>query len=281
VQAVTAELKQREHTTWSTVAPGWRKHDQFLVRAAAPVTTRMLDVLALKPGQQVLDIACGTGEPAIPAAERVSPGGSVVATDFVEEMLVFAREKAARRGVSNIEFRLVDGEQLDLPAESFDAVSIRWGIMFMPDPVRCLRQAHHVLRTGGRIAVACWAQPDKNPWVSVTMGIIRRRLNAPPPAPGTPNIFAFADEARLRSVLEEAGFQVSSVEPVALTMADFDSGDEFFTFLRELAGPVTTLYSQLSPDAQREVRDEVVQAIMGADGRVVLPGVTWVAAGQK
>ena len=89
----TADLKEREHKTWTGVAPGWRKHDEFLVRAAHPVTQRMLDLLHLAPGMRVLDIACGTGEPAIPAAERVEPGGQVVGTDFVEEMLAFrARE---------------------------------------------------------------------------------------------------------------------------------------------------------------------------------------------
>jgi ubiquinone/menaquinone biosynthesis C-methylase UbiE len=283
MQAVAnaTELKQREHQTWTGVAPGWRKHDETLVRAAAPVTTRMLDLLALKPGMQVLDIACGTGEPAIPAAQRVAPGGRVLATDFVEEMLAFAREKAAQRGVPNIDFRRVDGEQVDVPPATFDAVSIRWGIMFMPDPVGCLREAHRALKPGGRIAVACWAQPDRNPWASVAMGIIRRALNAPPPPAGTPGLFAFADDTRLRTALEEAGFRVSTVEPVSITMADFDTGDQFFTFLRELAGPIAALFAQLSPHAQADVRDEVVRAVTGPAGRVVLPGVTWVAAGQK
>jgi ubiquinone/menaquinone biosynthesis C-methylase UbiE len=283
MQAVTnaSELKQREHGTWTGVAPGWRTHDERLVRSAAPATARMLDLLGLTPGMQLLDIACGTGEPAIPAAERVGPTGHVVATDFVEEMLQFARGKAVGRNVSNIEFGRVDGEELDFAPAGFDAVSIRWGLMFMPDPVECLRRAHRVLKQGGRIAVACWAQPDRNPWVSIPMGIIRRRLNAPPPAPGTPGIFAFADEARLRAALEEAGFRVRSVEAVDLTMADFDTGNEFFTFLRELAGPVAALYAQLPPDAQVEARDEIVRAVTGPDGRVMLPGVTWVAAAEK
>ena len=93
----TSELKQREHRSWTGVAPGWRKHDERLVAASAPVTARMLHLLQVRPGTNVLDIACGTGEPAIAVAERVAPGGRVVATDFVDEMLAFAREKAARR----------------------------------------------------------------------------------------------------------------------------------------------------------------------------------------
>lgn len=283
MDAVTnaSELKQREHRTWTGVAPGWRKHDERLVRSAAPVAARMLDLLALRPGMTVLDIACGTGEPAIPAAERVAPGGRVIATDFVEEMLAFAREKAARRGVSNIEFRRVDGEQLDVPPESCDAVSIRWGLMFMPDPLACLRRTHGALKKNGRIAVACWAPPDKNPWASVPMGIVRRCLNAPPPPPGTPGLFAFADPSRLRGVLDEAGFRDTAVEAVDVPFADFDSGEAYFTFILELAGPIAALFAQLSPSEQAAAREEIIGAAAGPNGQVHLHGMTWVASGTK
>lgn len=277
----SAQLKERERRTWTGVAPGWRRHDEFLVRAAAPATERLLELLQLAPGMRLLDIACGTGEPAIPAAERVQPGGRVVAIDFVEEMLATAREKAARRGVSNIVFKRADGEKLDFPDASFDAVSIRWGLMFMPDPVGCLRESRRVLKDAGRIAVACWAQPDKNPWAGIPMGILRRHLNAAPPAPGTPGIFAFADDARLRSALEQAGFRDVTIDAVSLTMADFDTGDQFFTFLRELAGPVATLFSQLPADTQAQVAGEIARAVEGTDGRVLMNGVTWVATGQR
>lgn len=276
-----SELKEREHSAWTGVAPGWRKHDERFVHSTEPVARRMLDSLDLRPGMRVLDIACGTGEPAIPAAERVGPEGRVIATDFVEEMLQFAREKAARRGLTNIEFRRVDGEALTFPSASFDAVTIRWGLMFMPEPLACLEHTHRVLKDGGRIAVGCWAQPERNPWVSTAMGIIRRRLNAPPPAPGTPHIFAFADQARLRSILEQAGFRSRDVEAVDVSMADFTSGAEFFAYLRELAGPVATLFAKLPAAEQADTIDEISRAVTGPDGGVLLPGVTWVATAEK
>ena len=283
MDAVTnaSELKQREHRTWTGVAPGWRKHDERLVRSAAPVAARMLDLLALRPGMTVLDIACGTGEPAIPAAARIAPGGRVIATDFVEEMLAFAREKAARRGVTNIEFRRVDGEQLEVPPDSCDAVSIRWGLMFMPDPLACLRRAHTALMTNGRIAVACWTAPDRNPWAAVPMGIVRRMLNAPPPPPGTPGLFAFADPSRLRGALDEAGFRDTAVEAVDVPFADFERPDEYFTFILELAGPIAALFAQLSPPQQAAAREEILAAATGPDGQVHLAGQTWVASGAK
>jgi hypothetical protein len=113
------------------------------------------------------------------------------------------------------------------------------------------------------------------------MGSIRKQLNAPPPPPGTPGLFAFADRSRLQAVLEEAGFKDVVIEPVELSMADFETGEEFFTFVRELAGPVATLFAQLSPEAQAVAQKEIVSAATGPDGRVKLPGVTWVASGTR
>ena len=276
-----SELKDREHRSWTGVAPGWRKHDDRLVASGAPVTARMIALLHLRPGMHVLDIACGTGEPAIPIAQRVGSSGTVVAIDFVDEMLAFAREKAASRGVSNIKFSRVDGEQFDAGDDPFDAATIRWGLMFMPEPVECLRRVHGTLKDGGRLALACWATPDKNPWAAIPMASIRTHLNAPPPPPGSPGLFAFGDRARLQAVIEDAGFRDVIVEPVELSMADFDSGEEFFTFVRELAGPVATLFAQLSPDAQAAAQQEIISAVTGPDGGVRLPGVTWVASGRK
>lgn len=276
-----SELKAREHDTWAQVAPGWRKHDERLVGSAAVVTERMLARMALKPGARVLDIASGTGEPALSAAERVAPGGRVLGTDFVDEMLAFAREKAARRGLTNVEFRLVDGEQLEVPDGTIDAVSCRWGLMFMPEPVECLRRAYRAMKPGGRLAAACWAGPERNGWLSVPMSIIRRRLNVPAPPPGSPGVFAFGDGARLKALLESAGFQRVEVEPVEVTMVDFDSPKEYFGFLLDLAGPVAALFDQLSAAEQGEVAAEIIAAVTGPDGRVVLDGMTWVASGAK
>lgn len=273
-------VKQREHSTWTAVAPGWRKHDERLTAITKPVTERLLDLAGVGPGHRVLDIACGTGEPAIPAALRARDG-QVVATDFVEEMLAFAREKAAAKGVRNVEFRRVDGEELSFPDASFDAVTIRFGLMFMPNPVGCLERAHRALKLGGRIALACWAAPEENPWASLPMRIIRRELEMPPPPPGTPGLFAFADRSRLESVLKEAGFCDVVAEPVKVRMSDFDSGEEYFTWTRELAGPVATLFAQLPPQKQTTVKSEIEKSASGADGRVVYDGVTWVACGVK
>ncbi len=277
----TVALNDREQSTWTRVAPGWRKHDARLLESTSPVTERMLARLRLSPGRHVLDIASGTGEPAIPAARSVGPTGRVVGTDFVPEMLAIAREKAARAGLRHLEFIVSDGEALTLPSDSFDAVSMRFGLMFMADPVECLRRAHDALKPDGRIAVACWAGADLNPWAAIPMGIVRRHLKLDPPPPGAPGLFAMADQDRLRSTIESAGFRNVRVEPVDVTMADFASGQEYFDFTLELAGPIAMLFERLPADAKAAVAAEIMRAATGPDGRAHLTGVSWVASGEK
>lgn len=117
------EMTSRELQSWTSVAPGWRKHGGRLREASGPVSQALLDRAGIKPGDTVLDVACGTGEPAIPAAERVGPTGRVLATDFVDGMVAFAREKAAAASLRNIEFRVSDGEH---PRDRFVTAGSTW-----------------------------------------------------------------------------------------------------------------------------------------------------------
>ena len=119
-----AKTKAREFEAWRSVAPGWGKHDQRLTAAFGAVSERLLDRAGVQEGHHVLDVACGTGEPAIPAARRVGSEGKVTATDFVAEMIAFAKEKAEASGLANIEFQLIDGEALDLSPATYDGPAL-------------------------------------------------------------------------------------------------------------------------------------------------------------
>lgn len=275
-----AAIKDREFKTWTLVAPGWRKHDTRLVEITKPVTERMLDLARIQSGQRVLDLACGTGEPALAAAARVGKG-EVIALDFVEEMLEFAREKAVAKGLRNVVFQKADAEELRFPDDSFDAVTIRFGLMFMPEPLVCLKKAYRVLKPDGQFVAACWAAPKDNPWASLPMGIIRRELSMETPAPGSPGLFQFADSARFESIMHEAGFHHVTVEPVHVRMADFDTPAEYFDWTQDLAGPVAILFKQIPANRQPVVRAEIERAVTASNGRVELDGVTWVVHGEK
>ena len=276
--------KERERESWSQVAAGWARHDDRLRSSLSPVSERMLAAVNLKPGRRVLDIASGTGQPALLAAERVGPKGRVLGIDLVDEMLAFARAKAADRSLRNIEFRQADGETLDVPAGSFDAVFIRWGLMFMPDALACLKRARDALDRGGRIAVTCFAGAERNPWASVPLSVIRRHVDVTPPAPGTPGLFSFADPLHLRTALESAGFADVTVDEVLFLMGgEFADGAAFVEFLLDISGPISALLGGLHDDARQRVVRAIARDIdmLEPGGRIAMPGVTWLAHARK
>lgn len=276
------ELKNREHTNWSTAAPAWKKHDGVTVRSFAPVSERMLAAASIGAGQRVLDIACGTGEPALPAALQVGPNGFVLATDFSDAMLAVAREKARDRGLSNVEFRRVDGEEMELGA-SFDAVLIRFGIMFMPDALSCLKHAYRALKSGGRIAVATWAAVDKNPWLQLPLAAIKRHVEVPAPPPDAPGLFAYADAKRVRVTLEEAEFADVRLDEVPITIAGFATPLEYFRFITELSAPLSALLAKASPETRAKIDIEAVELLSPyvVGENLSIGGVAWVASGQR
>jgi len=278
------EVKSRELQSWTSVAPGWRKHDKRLTEAFGVVSQALLEKAGVKEGDAVLDVACGTGEPAIPAAVRVGAKGRVVAIDFVARMVDFAREKAGAAGLRNIEFRVTDGEQLDLPAATFDAATMRWGLMFMPAPVACLQHIHRALKRGARLALTTWAVPDRNPWASVALRVLTKYVELPPPVPGQTGIFAFADPDHIRRTMAAAGFIDIVVEDLDVLWAGPESGREYFNELIDMAGPLASVYEKLPEDKQRAYAEEVAVEAERLSVRkpgVALPGVTWIAWGRS
>jgi ubiquinone/menaquinone biosynthesis C-methylase UbiE len=276
------ELKNREHTNWSTAATAWKKYDGVTVRSFAPVSERMLAAASIGAGQRVLDIACGTGEPAIPAALQVGPNGFVFATDFSDAMLDVAREKAREKGVSNVEFRRVDGEEIEL-GTSFDAVLIRFGIMFMPDALSCLKHACRALKSGGRIAVATWTAVDRNPWLQLPLAAIKRHVEIPTPPPDAPGLFLYADPTRLRAKLEAADFVDVRLDEVPVTITGFATPLEYFRFITELSAPLSALLAKATPEARAKIDAEAVELLSPyvVGGNLSIGGVAWVASGQR
>jgi len=278
-----SELKERERNNWTSAAEGWRRRDELLRQGAAPVTDRMLDLVGISSGSRMLDIASGTGEPAISAAQIVGASGKVIGTDLVDDMLVVAREKSTNAGLGNIEFRCMDAETLDFASDSFDAVTIRWGLMFMPEPHVCLAAAHRVLKQGGRISLACWAAPEKNPFVAVLMKTLGNYMDLPVPPPGTPGIFSFADPERLRKVLTSAGFNNITLEEKVIDVVEVEDGRAYWEVISDLAAPVMALVRQLEASARADYINEVINVAdaMKQGETLHMKGTTWIAAAGK
>ena len=277
------ELKDRERKTWALVAEGWRRQDALLREGAAPVTNRMLELAKISTGHSVLDIASGTGEPAISAAHIVGEGGQVTGTDLIDDMLIFAREKAAKASLNNIEFHCVDGEELAFDPAAFDAVTMRWGLMFMPEPEACLKRVHPLLKEGGRIVTACWAEPARNPFVMVAMQVLGKYMELPKPPPGTPGIFSFADPDRLHGVLESSGFGDIEIEELEIDVMEVEDGEAYWSSISDLAGPVMMLVNQLDEETRIEFERVVIETAnaMKQGETLKMSGVTWIASGVR
>ena len=158
----------------------WRRYDDTEARLSAPLSERMLDLADLQPGMRVLDLAAGRGEPALRAARRVGPQGSVLGVDLSEPLLQMAREKAGREGLANLELRVGDAQALEVPPSSFHCVTSRWGLMYMADPVAALARAREALRPTGVLVAALWAEPERVPYFTLPRLILARHRSYRP-----------------------------------------------------------------------------------------------------
>ena len=274
-------FKQWQREDWGRAAPHWRKFDEGLRRSYESTTRRLLELAGIQPGHRVLDIASGTGEPGLPAAEIAGPSGFVLLTDQSPEMLAIARDKARAQDLHNVDFRVSDAEQLQLDPESFDAALCRGALCLMPEPVRCLRLVYESLKPGGRIAVLVVGRPQANPYFTIPYIVLRKYVSLPTYDPAAPGPFAFANPDRLRSVLAQASFRELHVEQVEHTM-HLGSGHEYWDYIRGFS-LVESLLAQISTDQHDKIGDEIAASAAGGDpdGKVELQGESMLAAGVR
>ncbi len=277
-----AKYKNAQREQWNQDGAAWRRWTPTLDHWYGEVTLQMLDAARIQPGQRILDIATGAGEPAVSAAERVGPGGYVLATDIAEGIVELALEVAQERGLKQIETRAMDGEKLDLPDASFDAVLCRLGLMYMPHPVTALREWRRALRAGGRVAVVVFSTPDRNNWGALPASIIRRRAQLPPPVPGQPGPFSLGAPGVLESVFRQAGFADPEVRavPVPLKAA---SAAEYVQVAREAFGAFNAMMAHLPPQERESVWNEVEDSMRSfeSSGGFEVPGECLVGAATK
>ncbi|MGW7027505.1 class I SAM-dependent methyltransferase [Streptomyces xanthophaeus] len=226
-------FKAQQKDNWNNLSSGWDRWYGLFESGAAPVTHRLLDRAALVEGSRVLDLGSGTGQPALDAALLVGAKGSVVGTDQAGDMLGAARRRAGDLGLDNTQFLEVDAEQLDFEDASFDAVTSRFSLMFLPDADAVLRTAHRLLRPGGVLTAAVWAGAPQVPLLSLAFGIVGARLGLDAPPAGIPGPFAMSDPAALAGRLRAAGFAEVSYEECPLSFTP-KSAEEFAEFSWDL-----------------------------------------------
>jgi SAM-dependent methyltransferase len=245
------EFRTGQRTQWNTAATGWKKWSRLIDKGAMPVSERLVELARIEPGHRVLDVAAGYGEPALTAAKRVGSGGEVVATDIAAQMLAYGRERAAEAGLENVQFVESAAASLDFPEGSFDAALSRWGIIFEPEPDATAARIRGFLKPGSRMAIASWGPIDKTPMFALTMGTLVQRLGLTPPPPGTPGPLSRPTRESIAALLEGGGFSNVAVEEIDVVF-DVDSPDEFVTYMREIAPPLTAALAQYPEDVQKE-----------------------------
>ena len=264
-------------------AAAWGKWFHILETAAQPLSDRMVALAGIEPGHRVLDIATGLGEPAITAARRVGPEGSVLAIDLSPEMLALGRQRAEALGLANIAFQHMDAQALDLPDRSLDAVLCRWGLMFVPDLARTLAGIRRCLTPGGRIAAAVWGPAELAPAISLSARVIHKSLGLPPPDEGALTPFAFSDVETLLGALTASGFSDVQGEWLALDFV-FESAETFTAFRRDRSKPLQQKIADY-PEEQREAAwdavTEAARAYVAADGAIRMKNKAFCASAQN
>jgi SAM-dependent methyltransferase len=275
-----AQYKASIRTEWRAAAPGWRAWVEVLEaeNGGGAVSRTLIELARIGPGDAVLDVAAGYGEPGLTAARTVAPGGRVVCTDISAEMLAIGRERAAAEGLDNLQFVERDAEELRFEEATFDAVLSRQGLQFLPDVPGVLTRLHAFLKPHGRLAAAVWGPPGTVQFAA-PVPVIRAELQLPPPPAGIPGPFALADAGQLVELVEAAGF--TDVATGTVTAIYQTGSPELATrWLRDVAPPISSLVDGRPPEVQERVWAKVTQAwapYTTADGRVRLENqAVWV-----
>jgi SAM-dependent methyltransferase len=273
------DLKESIRQEWLAAATFWKKwYPKFIIQTRA-ATDLVIQGASLAPGMHVLDLASGSGEPALTLAETVTPQGRVVATDLIPEMLQAAKEHAAARGLSNIEFQVADAEHLPFPAGHFDRVTCRFGIMFFPDVQKSLREIHRVLKPNGRISFVTWGTMQENPLFGTMIRPFSKYVNTPPPPPDSPDIFRFADANKLAETLTAAGFQHVHAAKHKVNWPWPGTPEEAWLSTSELAAPFKKMIAATPGDKREEAIQEVIEGIRQfSDGHSINFPATLIAA---
>ena len=246
---------------------GWAKQREKRDRDHAALTKALLEIAAPQPGEQVLDIGCGSGTTTLALAERVGAKGRVLGIDISAPMLAVARNRAAEH--RNVELVEADATAYPLQPRSFDLGFSQLGVMFFPDPVRAFRNIHDGLKPNGRLVFCCWRHPFEHLWAFIPESAAKPLLPPSPSAdPNAPGRYSFQNPDRVKSVLLQAGFVAPELQKFDFpTFAGRTAEEAASSAIDE--GPVARTLAGVDDATRAKVRAAVIERLaqeMGSDG---------------
>jgi len=259
---------------------GWDKaaiyYENFWQQQLKPAQEKLLEMANLQRGEKLIDIACGTGLVSFPAAEKVGPNGFVLGTDISDGMVKICTETAEERNLNNIQFKRMDAEALDVPGEEYHLALCALGLMYVPDPIKALKEMHRVIKPGARAVAAVWGQRDHCGWAEI-FEIVDKRVATEV----CPMFFNLGNGDVLKRSFEMAGFSNVRVEKLN-TVLNYNSDEEAYG-AAFAGGPVALAYHKFSDQVKSEAHIEYLDSIKSfqqGNGYAV-PGEFVVAVGYK
>jgi SAM-dependent methyltransferase len=239
----------------------WDKHRAAIRGLFHPVTEALIDEAGIAPGQSVLDVATGSGEPALSIAPVVGPTGSVFGIDPSPTMTAAAERAAIERHLENVRFQVASADRVPFETDWFDAVVSRFGIMFFPSPAECVRELLRVLKPNRPIVFAVWGYHERNPFHYVLAHIIDRYFPREPLPPDAPEPFRFAEPGKLLRVLNEAGASETIERLLQFNIEAPLAGEDFWALRLDMAEKLRGKLLSLPSEKAAEIKLEVLEAL--------------------
>jgi ubiquinone/menaquinone biosynthesis C-methylase UbiE len=263
-----AEYKNGEREAFNLIAGNY---DRYGEKAFTAYAKPLINGANLKPAQNVLDVACGTGIPSLEIARSFVPSGLVTGIDLSPRLIEIAKEKAKRMAIPNISYYEMDAENMSFSSESFDAVICSHGLVYTTNREKALREMFRVLAKDGRIAISAWSTPDR----SIALGILQGAILTLWPddiIPGQPLPLDFGQDGVLERALADAGFKDIKTKRFTLdTVAQ--NADEYWESMTGLCGRMQILLRSIPSEIASDLKQMTTERFKDymCDGRINIP----------
>jgi len=280
---MNSEEQNKALNGWQASARYWDKYRVLIAQMFAPLTSGLVEEARIGISQKVLDIGGGSGEPSLTISSIVGPTGSVTYTDPVAGMVETAQTEAAKRGLTNIQFRQCSGDDLPFADGAFDLAVSRLSVMFFPNPASGVREALRVIVEDGSVAFVVWGPKEANPFFSTVTDVFDRVVESPKPDPDEPDLFRFAVPGKLAGILTNAGAENVIERRLHFPIEAAISFEQFWQLRTEMSGTLREKMAGVAPAQLPTLKQAVADAARRyfESGTMSFPAEALIVSGRK